>query len=119
MPCVTANPSPVPLPVILVVMFFQLIVLQQPLPNLAQLLSGVVLVVLGLTLFIQGLEMGLFPIGEAMAHALAFRGQCRDSSPRPEASVEALRKAFNIALQEQGRDPVEVIEQLATALPLH
>lgn len=62
------------MPVILVVMFFQLIVLQQPLPNLAQLLSGVVLVVLGLTLFIQGLEMGLFPVGESLAHALARKG---------------------------------------------
>ena len=62
------------LPVILVVVFFQLIVLQQPLPNLMQMLSGVALVVLGLTLFIQGLEMGLFPVGESLAHALARKG---------------------------------------------
>jgi hypothetical protein len=62
------------LPVIMVVVFFQLVVLQQPLPNLAQLLSGVLLVVLGLTLFIQGLEMGLFPVGESLAHALAHKG---------------------------------------------
>jgi len=33
-----------------------------------------VLVVVGLSLFIQGLEMGLFPIGEAMAHGLARKG---------------------------------------------
>jgi len=62
------------LPVIAVVVFFQLVVLQQPLPNLAQLLSGVALVVLGLTFFIQGLEMGLFPVGESLAHALARKG---------------------------------------------
>jgi hypothetical protein len=62
------------LPVILVVVFFQFVVLQQPLPNLAQLALGVVLVVLGLTFFINGLEMGLFPIGEALAHALARKG---------------------------------------------
>jgi hypothetical protein len=61
-------------PVILVVVVFQLFVLQQPLPNLAQMLWGVVLVVLGLTLFINGLEMGLFPIGESLAHALARKG---------------------------------------------
>jgi hypothetical protein len=61
-------------PVILVVVFFQLIVLQQPFPNLMQLLVGVGLVVLGLTLFIQGLEMGLFPVGESLAHALARKG---------------------------------------------
>jgi hypothetical protein len=62
------------LPVILVVLFFQLVVLQQPLPNLGQLLMGTLLVVLGLTFFINGLEMGLFPIGESLAHALARKG---------------------------------------------
>ena len=61
-------------PVVLVVMFFQLVVLQQPIPNLAQLVTGLLLVVLGLTFFIRGLEMGLFPIGESLAHALARKG---------------------------------------------
>jgi len=62
------------LPVILVVLFFQLIVLQQPLPNVGQLLFGTFLVVLGLTFFINGLEMALFPVGESLAHALARKG---------------------------------------------
>ncbi len=62
------------LPVILVVLFFQLVVLQQPLPNLGQLLFGTFLVVLGLTFFINGLEMGLFPVGESLARALARKG---------------------------------------------
>ena len=61
-------------PVVLVVMFFQLAVLQQPIPNLVQLITGLLLVVLGLTFFIRGLEMGLFPIGESLAHALARKG---------------------------------------------
>jgi hypothetical protein len=61
-------------PIIAVGLFFQLAVLQQRLPNLEQLLAGVLFVVLGLTFFIYGLEMGLFPIGEAMAHALARKG---------------------------------------------
>ncbi len=61
-------------PIILVVAFFQLAVLQQPLPNLADLLVGTVLVVLGLTLFIRGLELGLFPFGESMAYAFARKG---------------------------------------------
>jgi hypothetical protein len=61
-------------PVVLVVMFFQLVVLQQPIPNLVQLVTGLLLVVLGLTFFIRGLEMGLFPIGESLAHALARKG---------------------------------------------
>lgn len=62
------------LPIILVVAFFQLVVLRQPLPNLANILYGTLMVVLGLTLFIRGLEMGLFPIGEAMAHGFARKG---------------------------------------------
>jgi hypothetical protein len=62
------------LPIILVIAFFQIVVLQQPLPNLAEVIFGGVLVVIGLMLFVQGLEMGLFPIGEAMAHALARKG---------------------------------------------
>jgi hypothetical protein len=62
------------LPLILVIAFFQLVVLRQPLPQLGEVVLGSLLVVTGLTLFIQGLEMGLFPIGEAMAHALARKG---------------------------------------------
>ena len=62
------------LPIILVIAFFQLVVLRQPLPQLGEVLFGGLLVVTGLSLFIQGLEMGLFPIGEAMAHALARKG---------------------------------------------
>ncbi len=62
------------LPIILVIAFFQLIVLRQPLANLGDVIFGAILIVLGLTLFVQGLEMGLFPIGESMAHALARKG---------------------------------------------
>ncbi len=62
------------LPIILVIAFFQLLVLQQPMPNLGKLLGGTLLVVLGLTLFVQGLEQGLFPIGENMAYAFARKG---------------------------------------------
>jgi hypothetical protein len=61
-------------PVILVIVFFQLLVLNQPVPDLAGLLGGILLVVLGLTFFIYGLEMGLFPIGESMARAFARKG---------------------------------------------
>lgn len=61
-------------PIIIVIGFFQFVVLQQPIPNLADLIIGVVCVLLGLTFFIFGLEMALFPIGESMAHALAKKG---------------------------------------------
>ncbi len=58
----------------LVVAFFQLVVLRQPIPDFSELLVGLLLVVVGLTLFIRGLEMGLFPIGETMAYAFARKG---------------------------------------------
>jgi len=61
-------------PIILVVIFFQLVVFGQPMPNLSDLLLGLFFVTLGLTFFIYGLEMGLFPIGESMAHAFARKG---------------------------------------------
>ncbi len=62
------------LPIILVIAFFQIVVLRQPLPNIGDLFFGFLLVVAGLSMFIQGLEMGLFPIGDAMARALARKG---------------------------------------------
>lgn len=62
------------LPILLVISFFQLAILQQPIPNMGEMLYGTFLVVLGLTLFVQGLEMGLFPLGEAMAYAFARKG---------------------------------------------
>lgn len=62
------------LPIILVIGFFQIIVLQQPLPDWISIMVGLVLVVVGLTFFVFGLEMGLFPIGESMAHSLARKG---------------------------------------------
>lgn len=62
------------LPIVLVIAFFQLLVLRQPIPDFAGILLGTLFVVLGLTLFVRGLEMGLFPIGESMAHAFARKG---------------------------------------------
>ena len=62
------------LPIIAVISFFQLVVLQQPLPEWGTILLGLLFVVMGLTFFIFGLEMGLFPIGESMAHAFASKG---------------------------------------------
>jgi len=62
------------LPIVLVIVFFQFAVLQQPLPNIGQILLGVLFVIMGLTFFIHGLEQGLFPIGESMATAFARKG---------------------------------------------
>jgi len=61
-------------PIIVVVAFFQIVVLQQPFPNLERIVVGLVFVVVGLSLFVQGLQIGLFPLGESMAHAFARKG---------------------------------------------
>ncbi len=61
-------------PIIIVIAFFQFIVLQQPIPDLANLLGGIFLVMLGLSLFVYGLETCLFPLGENMAYAFARKG---------------------------------------------
>lgn len=61
-------------PIFAVIAFFQIAVLQQPFPDLVNVLVGLVFVVLGLALFIQGLESGLFPLGEALAEGMARKG---------------------------------------------
>ncbi|MCK9605969.1 MAG: DUF1538 domain-containing protein [Methylomonas sp.] len=61
-------------PILLVVLAFQLLVIRQPIPNVAELIIGSLFVVLGLTFFMLGLEQSLFPIGESMANAFARKG---------------------------------------------
>lgn len=61
-------------PILAVVVIFQILVIRQPIPDVVSLISGSLFVVLGLTLFIQGLEQSLFPIGETMAYAFARKG---------------------------------------------
>ncbi|WP_420207875.1 DUF1538 family protein [Candidatus Electronema sp. JC] len=62
------------IPIIAVISFFQLAVIRQPLPDLGGILFGVALVTAGLALFVEGLEIGLFPIGEGLAEGLARKG---------------------------------------------
>ena len=62
------------LPVISVILFFQIFILKQAIPNLPQLISGFAFVLIGLSLFMKGLNMGLFPIGEQLAYAFARKG---------------------------------------------
>ena len=61
-------------PIIVVVAFFQIVVLEQPFPDLEKIAGGLVMVMVGLALFVQGLQTGLFPLGEAMAGAFARKG---------------------------------------------
>ncbi len=62
------------LPIIGVVVFFQVLVLRQPFPDLQNVLIGLAFVIVGLTLFVEGLELGLFPIGESLAYSLSQKG---------------------------------------------
>jgi hypothetical protein len=61
-------------PILAVVLIFQVFVVRQPIPDVGSLIAGTLFVILGLTLFVQGLEQSLFPIGEAMAYAFARKG---------------------------------------------
>ena len=62
------------LPIILVIGFFQLVVLKQGVPQFGQILSGGLMVLIGLALFVQGLQMALFPLGEDMAYSFVKKG---------------------------------------------
>ncbi len=59
------------LPIIILIISFQLLVLRQPIPHLRRLIVGGVYVVIGLTLFLAGLEKALFPLGNIMATQLS------------------------------------------------
>lgn len=59
------------LPIIVLIIGFQLLILRQPIPNLRRVIIGGVYVVIGLALFLAGLEKALFPIGKIMAAQLS------------------------------------------------
>ena len=57
-------------PIVLFIFGFQTLVLRKPLPHFKRLLAGLGFVILGLGLFLIGLEMALFPVGREMAEQL-------------------------------------------------
>lgn len=61
-------------PIIVVVGFFQVAILKVPFPNFTEVILGLLFVIVGLMLFVEGLEIALFPIGENLAFALAKKG---------------------------------------------
>lgn len=58
-------------PIVLLISFFQIVILKKNIPNLPKVFLGVLFVILGLTLFLVGLEKALFPIGKLMATQLS------------------------------------------------
>jgi hypothetical protein len=61
-------------PIIAVVTFFQAAIVQAMPENLSSIIVGMLIVAVGLALFIRGLELGIFPIGENLAIDFARKG---------------------------------------------
>ncbi len=61
-------------PIIIVIGVFQIFVIRQPVEGLMSIIVGGLLVFAGLTFFIFGLRIALFPVGEGLAHSLAHKG---------------------------------------------
>ena len=57
-----------------VVAFFQFVVLREVPVNWEGMLAGIIIVGIGLAFFMRGLEIGIFPLGEALAEKLAASG---------------------------------------------
>ena len=60
------------LPIAVILLGFQVLVLRRPLHNPPRVFVGLVLVLLGLALFLEGLELALFPLGRMMAEQLTL-----------------------------------------------
>jgi len=70
-------------PIVAVIAFFQFIVLRRRIADPARLLLGLAAVIAGLAVFLVGLDLGLFPLGKAMARQLsdpAFLAQGRPAA---------------------------------------
>jgi len=55
------------LPVLLLLVGFHKLVLKRPLPRPKHIFAGFIFVMVGMTLFLLGLELALFPLGRSMA----------------------------------------------------
>lgn len=62
------------LPIIIVVVFFQLVILQQMPENSLSMAIGLLIVAIGVALFLQGLELSIFPVGKSLSNQFAKRG---------------------------------------------
>jgi len=62
------------MPIILVIMFFQLVIIQSVPENWFSTAIGLAIVGVGLAIFLLGLEVGIFPVGEGLASDFAHKG---------------------------------------------
>ncbi len=115
-------------PIAIVIALFQIFVLHQPIPDVAEIVVGSIFVVVGLTFFIYGLEMGLFPIGESMAFAFARKGNIMwllifafalgfGTTVAEPALIAVSKKAARIAAQDGVIEATDMaIKQYASGL---
>ena len=61
-------------PIIAVVVFFQLLILQQIPENIFVMAAGLLIVAVGVALFLQGLELSIFPVGKSLSNQFARKG---------------------------------------------
>ena len=58
------------IPIATIIFGFQFLVIRKPIANLRKVLFGMLYVLVGITLFLLGLEQALFPVGRMMAEQL-------------------------------------------------
>ncbi len=77
-------------PIVLLISIFQIFIIKKTIPNLKSIAFGIVLVIIGLTFFLMGLEQALFPLGKLMAKQLSnpeFIGRYSDSLTEWQAYI--------------------------------
>ena len=94
------------LPIVVVVGVFQFLILQQMPDGLGSMVVGLGIVVLGVALFLQGLEMGIFPIGLSLSDEFAAKGSL------PWLMIFGFFMGFSAVIAEPAL--IAVAEQAAT-----
>jgi hypothetical protein len=82
------------LPILIVIGFFQIVALKQKIPNFPRIAFGMMLVILGLSIFLVGLEKGVFPVGIEMANQLSgssFTGVPADPAAAAGIAIDAAK----------------------------
>lgn len=62
------------LPIVLVVAFFQSAIIREVPDGLLSMVAGLIIVAVGVAVFLQGLELGIFPIGKNLSNEFAKKG---------------------------------------------
>ncbi len=75
------------IPIVAFIFAFQLFVIRQRIPNFRRMAGGLVLTVVGLTLFLLGLDQALFPLGRLMAEQLTDPTFMADGNGLPGAGA--------------------------------